>query len=58
VITAVIGAGLTLELLREHDHQAYPQWPFMRRDGSVYRMPEGMPRPPLMYSLWARKAAI
>jgi hypothetical protein len=58
VLGALIGAGLTLELLGEHDHQAYRQWPFMLRDGSVYRMPEGTPRLPLMYTLRARKPAI
>jgi SAM-dependent methyltransferase len=58
VLGALIGAGLTLELLVEHDHQAYRQWPFMLRGGSVYRMPEGTPRLPLMYTLRARKPAI
>ena len=38
VVNAVIGAGLTLELLGEHDHQAYRQWPFMEKDGS--RLPD------------------
>lgn len=58
VVNAVIAAGLSIELLGEHDHAAYPQWPFMLRDGSVYRMPEGTPRLPLMYSLRARSRAI
>jgi SAM-dependent methyltransferase len=58
VVNAVIGAGLVLELLGEHDHTAYRQWPFMEQHGSVYRMPKGTPRLPLMYSLRARKAAI
>ena len=53
----MIAAGLAIELLGEHDHQAYPQWPFMVRDGFVYRMPEGIPRLPLMYTLRARKPA-
>ena len=54
VVNALIAAGLTLELLREHDHAVYRQWPFMRQEGSIYRMPEGTPRLPLMYSLRAR----
>ena len=58
VINALIAAGLTLELLGEHDHQAYRQWPFMEKDAGVYRMPAGTPRLPLMYSLRARKPAI
>jgi 2-polyprenyl-3-methyl-5-hydroxy-6-metoxy-1,4-benzoquinol methylase len=55
VVNAVIGAGLVLELLDEYDHQVYQQWPFMEKDGSVYRMPQGTPRLPLLYSLRARK---
>ena len=35
--------------------QAYPQWPFMEKDGSVYRMPKGTPRLPIMYTRPARK---
>jgi SAM-dependent methyltransferase len=58
VVNAVIGAGLTLELLGEHDHQQFRQWPFMEQDGFVYRMPKGTPRLPLMCSLRARKPGI
>ncbi len=54
VVNAVIGAGLTLELLHEHDHALFSQWPFMERHGTTYRMPAGRPRLPLMYSLRAR----
>ena len=53
-LNAVIGAGLTLELLREHDFAIFPQWPFLDKDGDVYRMPPERPRLPLMYSLRAR----
>jgi SAM-dependent methyltransferase len=52
VVTALIDAGLTIELLREHDFTAFQRWPFLV-DG---RMPEGRPRLPLMYSLRARAA--
>lgn len=55
VVNALIGAGLVLEQLNEYDHQVYRQWPFMEFDGAVYRMPDGTPRLPLMYSLLARK---
>jgi SAM-dependent methyltransferase len=58
VVNALIGAGLTLELLGEHGHTAWRRWPFMEKDGSVYRMPKGTPRLPLMCSLRARKSAI
>ena len=54
VLSALLGAGLTIELFHEHDYALYPRWPFLERaeDGS-YRMPEGRPTIPLMYSLRA-----
>ena len=57
VVSAVIDAGLTLELLHEHDHTLFPRWPFLERDGDAYRMPSGQPRLPLMFSLRARAGA-
>jgi SAM-dependent methyltransferase len=54
VVTALIDAGLTLELLREHDFTAYQRWPFLV-DG---RMPKDRARLPLMYSLRARAALL
>jgi SAM-dependent methyltransferase len=54
VVSAVIDAGLTLELLHEHDHTLFHRWPFLEKDGDAYRMPAGRPRLPLMYSLRAR----
>jgi SAM-dependent methyltransferase len=57
VVSAVISADLTLEFLHEHDHTLFPRWPFLEKTGfDPYRMPEGRPRLPLMYSLRARKA--
>jgi SAM-dependent methyltransferase len=59
VVSAVIEAGLDLELLHEHDYTLYPRWPFLEKSGfDTYRLPEGMPRLPLMYSLRARKPAL
>ena len=56
VVGAVIGAGLSVELLSEHDYTLFPRWPFLVKSGfDTYRLPEGMPRLPLMYSLRARK---
>lgn len=56
VVGAVLGAGLTLELLSEHDYTLFPRWPFLVKSGfDTYRLPEGMPMLPLMYSLRARK---
>jgi SAM-dependent methyltransferase len=54
VVSALIAAGLTIELLHEHDHTLFPRWPFLEKDGDTYRFPAGQPRLPLMYSLRAR----
>jgi SAM-dependent methyltransferase len=59
VVSAVLGAGLQLELLHEHDYTLFPRFPHLELDtealsaGVVYRQPEGQPRLPLMYSLLA-----
>jgi SAM-dependent methyltransferase len=56
VITAIIDAGLTVEFLHEHDYTLFPRWPFLERHGhDNFRLPEGVPDLPLMYSLRARK---
>jgi 2-polyprenyl-3-methyl-5-hydroxy-6-metoxy-1,4-benzoquinol methylase len=54
VVSAVIEAGLVIELLHEHDYTLFPRWPFLEQDGDAYRFPAGQPRLPLMYSLRAR----
>jgi hypothetical protein len=56
VVSAVIGAGLVLEFLHEHDYTLFPRWPFLEKSGfDTYRLPDGVPKVPLMYSLRARK---
>lgn len=56
VVSALIDAGLVIELLHEHDHTLFERWPFLERhDDGTYRLPAGMPRLPLMYSLRARR---
>jgi hypothetical protein len=50
VVTAVIEAGLTIELLREHDFTAFQRRPFLAEG----RMPERRPRLPLMFCQRAR----
>jgi len=56
VVSAVIEAGLVLEFLHEHDYTLFPRWPFLEKAGiEPYRLPEGTPKLPLMYSLRARK---
>jgi len=55
VVTAILDAGLVLELLREQSYTAVP-WPWAERgaDG-YYRLPADSPRFPLTYSLRARR---
>jgi SAM-dependent methyltransferase len=61
VLSAVLGAGLRLELFNEHDFTLFPRWPMLERRadelgaGETYRFPPGHPRVPLMYSLRARR---
>ncbi len=61
VVTAVLGAGLTVELLSEHDYTLFPRFDDLELDedfltaGVVYRQPAGRPRLPLMYSLRAQR---
>jgi SAM-dependent methyltransferase len=56
VVSAVAGAGLTVEFLHEHDHTLFPRWPFLEKSGfDTYRLSEGTPKLPLMYSLRAGK---
>jgi SAM-dependent methyltransferase len=56
VVTALIDAGLVLQFLHEYDYTLFPRWPILERTGlDIYRLPEGTPRLPLMYSLKARK---
>ena len=60
VVAAVLGAGLRVELLSEHDYTLFPRFDDLELDedfltaGVVYRQPAGKPRLPLMYSLRAR----
>lgn len=56
VVTALTDAGLTIEYLHEFDTVAWKALAFMVPcEGGLYRLPEGMPRLPLSYSISARK---
>ena len=56
VVSAVSVAGLNVELVHEYDYTTFPRWPILEKSGfDTYRLPEGTPRIPLMYSLRARK---
>jgi SAM-dependent methyltransferase len=56
ILTALLDAGLAIEMVREHD--AAP-WAFfnmtVRGPDRLYRLPEGGPRPPLAVTIRARK---
>ncbi|MDQ6822509.1 MAG: hypothetical protein M3076_19610 [Actinomycetota bacterium] len=58
VVSAIVGAGLRIEFLHEHDYTLIERWPLLERaEGGSYRLPEGTPALPLMYSLRARSAS-
>ncbi|GHJ39250.1 bifunctional 2-polyprenyl-6-hydroxyphenol methylase/3-demethylubiquinol 3-O-methyltransferase UbiG [Streptomyces sp. TS71-3] len=55
VVTAVTGAGLRVERLRESHELPWPRWPGMvRGESGWWRLPDTAPRVPLMYALLAR----
>ena len=57
VVSALAGAGLTIELLRESPTLPWPRWSGMVREpDGWFRLPDDMPRIPLLYALSARKA--
>jgi SAM-dependent methyltransferase len=54
VVSALVAAGLRIELLHEHDYTLFPRWPFLQKAGDhSYHMPPELPSLPLMYSLRA-----
>ena len=58
VVSALIDAGLVIELLHEFDYTLFPRWPFLVRTGrDTFRLPDGMPSVPLMYSVRAHRPA-
>ncbi|MGH7640854.1 MAG: class I SAM-dependent methyltransferase [Candidatus Dormibacteria bacterium] len=52
VVTALAERGLRIRRLKEHPYTLFGRWPQLQRgqDGT-YRLPEGMPQLPLMFSL-------
>jgi SAM-dependent methyltransferase len=53
VVSAIIAAGFELEFLHEHDYTLFARWPFLAGERGSFRLPEGLPSLPLMYSLRA-----
>jgi SAM-dependent methyltransferase len=56
IVGAILGAGLRLEFLHEHELLPWQLFPMMTSvDGKLYRLPDGLPRFPLSFSLKAVK---
>lgn len=56
VVTALTGAGLVIELLREDEELPFPRWPEMvRTESGRWRLPDAAPRVPLLFALRARR---
>jgi SAM-dependent methyltransferase len=56
IVSGLLGAGLRIEMLHEHDWLAFKLFPMMVRAGEEgYRLPDGVPSIPLALSLKARK---
>jgi hypothetical protein len=56
IVNALISAGLRLEFLNEYDVTMFPLYKVLEQRDRYYRLPEGMPRVPLMFSVRASKA--
>ena len=56
VVSALIGVGMTLMTLREHEVLPWRGLPLLVQNSDrLWRVPDGHPRFPLSYSLRARK---
>ncbi len=59
VVNALLDAGLQLEFLHEHSMTVFRQLPFMRQDeDGWWRLPEGLPEIPLLFSIKAGKTCL
>lgn len=57
IVGAVVGAGLRIDVLHEHELLPWPLFPMMQPvGGKLYRLPDGMPRFPLAFSLKATRS--
>ncbi|MDQ3404026.1 MAG: class I SAM-dependent methyltransferase [Actinomycetota bacterium] len=57
VVTALVGAGLRIDGLRESEEMPWPRWESMvNTRGAWHRLPESAPRIPLLYAVSATKA--
>jgi len=57
IVTAVLGQGLHLERLEEHDWTSFARFPWLvRQRDQHFTIPPGRPRLPLSFSLLARRS--
>jgi SAM-dependent methyltransferase len=57
IVTALVGQGLQITGLTEHDWTVWPRWPFLVQagdDDKQWTTPPGRPRVPLTFTLLAR----
>ncbi|HUN36465.1 MAG TPA: class I SAM-dependent methyltransferase [Trebonia sp.] len=57
IVTALAGAGLRIDFLREHDFEAFQRFESLQAREGEYRFPAGQPRVPMMFSLRASRPA-
>lgn len=55
IINALLSVGLRIEFLHEYDFTVFQQVPLMEQRGKQFKLPQGMPRMPLLFSLLAQK---
>jgi hypothetical protein len=54
-VTALASAGFRIELLHEHEGSLFQLLPFLTERDGRYRLPDGMPTFPMMYSIRATR---
>jgi len=58
VLNVLAQCGLVLEQASEHDYTLFPRWPCLeQKEGKIFRLPEGTPSLPLIYTLRLRRPA-
>jgi SAM-dependent methyltransferase len=57
IVNSLIDAGMRIEFIHEFDHLAWKAIPSMKKDGCWYRLPDGCPRLPMMFTLKAFRPA-
>jgi hypothetical protein len=58
IVNALIGAGLVIDALEEHDWTRFPRFPWLVPDGDGrWCVPVGRPRIPLAFTLEAHRGA-